>query len=276
MNYELLDKSSQQVRQRLTQAKPSLCLMLDAGWQDVLNHFKVLQRIPFSEIPALSSATQSIPMGELVLAELNGNQVLVFKGRRHYYEGNGWSSVAFPVYLCRQMGLKSLVLSDSAGGIGSEFKPGEIMLVRDHINCMGSNPLFGPYNDFWGSPFPEMSRVYDSNLRKLLKKAATLSAISVPEGVLCAFSGPSYETPAEVAMAESFGADAVAMSVVPEAILAHACGLKVAAFCCISNFASGLGPIPFSHHSVFATVDETLPKITLLLEHFVELVAKET
>lgn len=249
--------------------------MVDETWQEVVSGFEIHQRVQFKEVPALALSASLSPSGEVLIGELFGVQTLIFLGRRHYYEGQGWTPIAFPIYLSRLLNVQNLLLTDSAGGIGSEFKPGEIMAVRDHINYMGSNPLFGAYNDFWGQRFPEMNRVYDSTLRKLLRKAAANLGFNMQEGVLCAFSGPSYETPSEVSMAEAFGADAVAMSMVPEAILGHACGLKVAALCCISNFASGLGPIPFSHHSVFATIDDTLPKIKALLENFMQVLSEK-
>lgn len=245
--------------------------MLDESWHELISEFTIHQRIPFAEVPVLAGPHYTTGRAEILGGELFGVPTLIFMGRPHFYEGRGWTPVAFPVYLSKLLKVQNLLITDSAGGIGSEFKPGEIMAVRDHINFMGSNPLFGPYNDFWGQRYPEMNKIYDNQLRKLLKKAASNIGFTMQEGVLCAFSGPNYETPSEVSMAESFGADAVAMSIVPEAILGNACGIKVAGLCCISNFASGLGPIPFSHHSVFATIDDTLPKIKVLLENFVKL-----
>lgn len=178
--------------------------------------------------------------------------------------------MAFPVYLCAALGCRDLILTNAAGGLHAEYSPGDLMLIEDHINAMGVNPLIGPHIPVWGPRFPEMSAVYNPGLKSILDSAAKEAGVILRHGVYAAVSGPNYETPAEVRALRQTGADAVGMSTVPEAILGHAAGLRVAGLSCIANHAAGVRQSVLSHHDVVATIQRTLPTIGNLLQECVK------
>jgi len=208
-----------------------------------------------------------------MLATASGLQVLVFQGRRHWYEGVGWEPIALPVYVAREMGASCLVVTNASGGIRRDLEPGRLVLITDHINAMGANPLAGPHDPFWGGRFPDQTHVYDPELSKLLKEAAVHVGIPLTPGVYLATTGPTYETPAEVRAFETMGADVVGMSTVPEAILGNAAGMRVAGLSCVANMATGISETPLSHDDVVSAVQASQRKLATLFTEFFALFA---
>lgn len=275
MDISALQKAYDFVRAQLPQASPRISMILGSGWSEVAGAFSIKAALHYSEIPGLGTPGIAGHAGRLIWGELHGIQTLIFQGRRHWYEGEGWTPIALPVYLSKAMGAKAIVLSNAAGGIGSHLKPGDVMVIRDHINYSGLNPLVGRHEPFWGPRFPDMSCVYDSSLRKLIQQAGQSTGVETKEGVYCMVSGPSYETPAEIKFFKTICADAVGMSTCNEAILANASGLKVAAFSCISNFAAGISQHALSHEEVTDTLNATMPKLKALTQAIWGLLASD-
>jgi len=269
MNTATLIKAAGWIHDDFPAFHPKLALIMGSGWRDVANGFVIKHSLDYTAIPELGVTQVAGHGGQLLLAEQDGVEVLIFTGRRHWYEGAGWGPVAFPVSLSKTMGAAGLVLTNSAGGINTRFPAGTLMVLDDHINLMGVNPLVGPHHPFWGPRFPDMTRVYDPEYRAQLVQAGHRAGLALEHGVYLAVSGPSYETPAEIAMFRGMGADAVGMSTVPEAILAHAAGMRVAALSCITNAAAGMGTA-LTHEDVLARSKAAIPGFTRLLQEFVK------
>ncbi len=268
MNMPLLISASETVRNAWPNAHPKLSMIMGSGWRDVANGFTIKQSIDYKNIPALGSPNVEGHSGQILLANHAGKELLIFAGRRHLYEGVPVESLACPIHLSKTLGASSIILTNSAGGINPSFTPGSIMILNDHINLMGTNPLIGPHAPFWGPRFPDMSRIYDSDHRDLLIRSAQETGIAVSQGVYLAVSGPSYETPAEITAYRKLGADAIGMSTVPEAILAHAAGLRVAGISCITNSAAGISE-SLTHEEVLSHAKSSIPALTRLLQIFI-------
>lgn len=250
----------------LTASKAIIC---GSGWSGVTEKLTVLNSLSFQEIPGLGAPGVAGHSGELALCEEAGQEVLIFKGRRHFYEGEGWTPIAIPVYLCLKAGVKELLLSNSAGAINPAFAVGDLMMITDHINLMGDNPLVGPHQSVWGPRFPDLSYIYADSGQEKLRSAAHQAGVSLKKGVYVATRGPVYETPAEVRAWKTLGGDAVGMSTVPEAILAHAGGISVSGISCMTNFAAGISPNPLSHEEVTGTTARTMPLMQSLLKAWI-------
>jgi inosine/guanosine/xanthosine phosphorylase family protein len=250
--------------------RPTLALVLGSGFSSVLSKCTVVYEVPFSAIPGFPRLSVSGHSGKLCLSFLSKTPIIVLSGRAHYYEGHPMEAVTFSIRVLAAMGIKSVLLTNAAGGISSKFKRGDFMFFTDHINFMGVNPLRG-----WSSNelprFVDLTDTYDAELAKLLKKAADKAKARVFPGVYLAVSGPSYETRAEIRAYEKLGADAVGMSTVPEAIIARQCGLRVAALSCITNLAAGRSKEKLSHKEVLETGEAAKPVACRLLEHFAHL-----
>lgn len=186
-------------------------------------------------------------------------------GRLHYYEGHSLADVVFPMRVLKAMGVETVVLTNAAGAVNMSFQPGDLMLVVDHINLTGANPLFGPNDEALGPRFPDMSRAYDPELLELARQAALEAGVTPRQGVYCWMTGPSFETPAEIRMARVLGADAVGMSTVPEVICARHMGMRVAAASCMTNMAAGVLDQPLSHQEVLDTMARVRPAFTRFL-----------
>jgi len=275
MNTKIIAESAKIVASRFKGCRPVCGLILGSGWTHVVDAFSIRKRISYSCLPALGKTTVAGHDGVLLWAELAGIETLIFQGRRHWYEGAGWEPAALPVYILKKLGAKILVLTNSAGGIRSDLKRGALMLIKDHINAMGVNPLCGKHDDFWGARFADQTSVYDRKLRLLMKESARKHKISLKEGVYLAVSGPTYETPAEITAFKRLGADAVGMSTVPEAMLANAAGLKTVGLSFISNAAAGLGASALDHDEVRHRGQREKEGILVLLREFWEAMAKD-
>jgi purine-nucleoside phosphorylase len=225
--------------------------------------------LAFAELPGFPPATIKGHKGRLVFGRLGGVPVLALQGRLHMYEGHDAATVAFPARVLGVLGARALVVTNAAGGINPSFAPGELMRITDHIDLTGRNPLIGPNEDLLGPRFPDLSRAYDLRLAEALEEAARASSQKLRAGVYLQMSGPSYETPAEVRMALSLGADAVGMSTVPEVIAAAHMGLPVCGISCITNLAAGLSPHALSHEEVVEVARSVEGRFLDLLRAFV-------
>lgn len=266
-------KSTATILRKQTALRPTLALVLGSGFQHALTHFKMELEIPYGQLPGFLSVGVSGHAGRLVIGHFGKTPVLVLKGRTHFYEGHEMERVTFPIRVLGEFGIRSLLLTNAAGGINRKFKAGDFMALQDHINFMGTNPLRGP--SVFGLPrFVDMTRVYDPKLNEILKKAAKLAKLRLHSGVYLATQGPSYETPAEIRAFGRLGADAVGMSTVPEAIVARQCGLSVAAISCITNLAAGRSSGELSHLEVLAIAEQKKGVVAQFLKSFCDLYAK--
>jgi purine-nucleoside phosphorylase len=204
--------------------------------------------------------------GRLVIGNIGKRRVAALAGRAHFYEGHNLSTVAFAVRVMGRLGVKQLILTNAAGGINTGFAQGALMIIDDHINLLGSNPLIGANDDRLGARFPDMSEVYSSRLRRIADDAAAAAGVPVTHGIYVATHGPSYETPAEIRFFRTIGADAVGMSTVPEAIAARHMGLEVLGISCITNMAAGVLPGPLNHDEVMETARRVRGSFIALLE----------
>ncbi len=276
MNLDLLEKSAEAVALRWPKARPVGGMILGSGWGGAVEACETIDSMSYAEIPGLGEPGVVGHAGRLVWARCAAGELLIFQGRRHFYEGLGWTPVATPVYVLKSAGVRMLLLTNAAGGIAEGFRPGDLMIVRDHINLMGGNPLVGPHHDVWGPRFPDVTRVYGPRLRRALHAAARTAGLSVLEGVYMAVSGPAYETPSEVRAYARLGADAVGMSTVPEAVLAHAAGLEVAGLTCITNAAAGLGGSDLTHAEVTTVAQDAMANVRALVAEFWKEAAEPT
>ena len=268
-----LQETLSAVRTAMGSPSPLLSLVLGSGWSDAAEFLTPTRSLPYSRIPHFGQPSVPGHNGRLALSSFANCDFLVFHGRRHWYEGDGWDPVALPVRISREFEVPALLLTNAAGGIRDDLEPGALMVVNDHINAMGVNPLVGAALRESGPCFADMSRVYDPLLRGLLDRSAERSRVRLRHGVYAAVSGPSYETPAEVRALQRLGADAVGMSTVPEAVFACALGLRVAALSCIANRASSADRPPLSHEDVLQAGRSAVPSMRLVLREFLTLVA---
>jgi len=229
---------------------PSIGLILGSGLGFIADHFEDATVIPYEEIPHFPRSTIVGHEGSLVIGTFEGQRCVCMKGRVHYYEGYPMSSLAFPIYVLRALGVETLLVTNAAGGVNPDFKVGDLMLIEDHLNFLGDNPLRGPNLESFGPRFPDMTFAYADDIRALWREVAREQGTTLREGVYAAMLGPSYETPAEIRMLHRIGADAVGMSTVPEVIVSAQCGVKVTALSVITNQAAGLSGQPLSHDEV--------------------------
>ena len=245
---------------------PAVGLVLGSGLGAFAERLKNRLAIPYEEIPHFPVPSGVVGhAGELVLGDVDSTPVAVLSGRVHFYEGRPMTDVVFPARALARLGVGAVVLTNAAGGVRRTFKPGDLMLLTDHINAFGTNPLIGPNEDSLGARFPDMSRVYDPGLRKLAKDTARSLRIPLREGVYLGNSGPSYETPAEIRAYRTIGADAVGMSTVPEAIALSHTGVRVLGISTITNMAAGILPKPLDHSEVLATTKKVGDRFVRLL-----------
>lgn len=249
---------------------PEIGLILGSGLGVLADEIEEPVKIPYQEIPGFPVSTVEGHAGQLVFGTLKGKTVVAMQGRFHFYEGYTLDKVTFPVRVMKALGVQNLIVTNAAGGINEEFKAGDLMIITDHINNMGTNPLIGPNESALGVRFPDMSEAYDKNLRQLAKEVATDLNINVQEGVYVANTGPCYETPAEVRMLRVLGGDAVGMSTVPEVIVAKHSGLKVLGISCISNMAAGILDQPLTHDEVIETTEMVKANFLSLVKTIVE------
>jgi purine-nucleoside phosphorylase len=254
--------------------KPVLGLILGSGLGAYAESFQGRTVIPYQNLPHFPCSTVAGHSGTLVIGNVEGVLVVVLQGRVHLYEGYSIAQVSFATRVLGLLGIQQLVVTNAAGGINTDFRPGDLMLITDHINLMGCNPLAGPNLDELGPRFPDMSEAYDSAMRAIALEAARQRRIVLRQGVYIGLQGPSYETPAEIRMCRHLGADAVGMSTVPEAIVANHMGIGVLGISCITNMAAGILPQRLTHKEVIETTERVGEKFHSLLQGIIPLLAK--
>ncbi len=241
-------------------------LVLGSGLGDYADSLENKQIIDYKDIPGFPVSSVEGHASRFVIGERFGKRVIAMQGRFHTYEGYSHQEVVIPVRVMKKLGVETLVLTNAAGGINTSFKQGALMAISDHINYSGSNPLIGPNLHEFGPRFPDASECYNKALRKALIEKAKKAGIELHEGVYIMFSGPSYETPAEIRMARVMGADAVGMSTVPEALAAAHCGMKTVGISCITNMAAGILDAPLVHTEVMETANRVKATFIKLLD----------
>ena len=269
MEMEFFDAAAGYLPDFCFERPPDVGVVLGSGWGDSLKMDKVLLRVPYSEIPGLGASTVRGHAGEFALYERGGRRVAAWCGRRHYYEGEGWEPVVMPVEILRRMGCQKVLLTNASGGINPALRPGDFVVIRDHVNLVGDNPLVGRHREEWGERFPDMTEVYNRHLAELLHACANRLELRVMDGVYAYTSGPCYETPAEIQAYKAQGADVVGMSTVPEAVFAKACGMKVAGLSLVTNLAAGISRRPLSHDEVMSAGAAAKPFMSAFVDDFV-------
>lgn len=265
MTFEQIAGAADALKQRLG-PMPDTAVVLGSGLGDFADGLAMATVVPYGEIPHWPVSTVVGHAGRLVRGTAAGRPVLALAGRSHFYEGHPMSVVTFATRVLGVLGVKHLIVTNAAGGINRRFSSGALMVIDDHINMMGSNPLIGANDDRFGARFPDMSGVYSARLRALADEAAAAMGLGLEHGVYVGVHGPSYETPAEIRAFRTLGADAVGMSTVPEAIVARHMGMEVLGVSCITNMAAGVLPQPLVHDEVMETARRVRGGFIALLE----------
>ncbi len=235
--------------------RPEIGLILGSGLGVLADSLEEAVTVNYSDIPHFPVSTVEGHAGELLLGKIGGRPVLLMKGRFHMYEGYQGETVTFPIRVMKKLGITGLLVTNAAGGVNTSYDPGDLMLISDHLNMTGTNPLIGPNHKELGVRFPDMSEGYSNRLRAIAKDIAASQGLKLQEGVYAGLLGPSYETPAEIRMLRVLGADAVGMSTVSEVVIARHSGIEVLGISCISNMAAGILDQPLSHDEVMETTD---------------------
>ncbi|KAB8138389.1 purine-nucleoside phosphorylase [Gracilibacillus oryzae] len=269
MNLNQINESAQYIKQKIS-SMPEIGLILGSGLGVLADELVDTTVIDYGEIPHFPVSTVEGHHGRLVFGKLENVNVVVMQGRFHFYEGYSLEQVTFPVRVFQLLGMKQLIVTNAAGGINENFSAGDLMIITDHINNLGTNPLIGSNEITLGVRFPDMSQAYDKELIAIAKKSAAKLGIQTKEGVYVANTGPSYETPAEVRMLRTLGGDAVGMSTVPEVIIANHAKMRVLGISCISNMAAGILDQPLSHQEVIETTEQVKEDFIRLVRQIIQ------
>ncbi|ETI69840.1 purine-nucleoside phosphorylase [Neobacillus vireti] len=273
MNTEKIQNAAGFLKEKYANT-PKIGLILGSGLGVLADEIENPVKIPYNEIPDFPISTVEGHAGQLVFGVLNGVEVVAMQGRFHFYEGYSMDKVTFPVRVMKELGVDMLIVTNAAGGVNESFEPGDLMLITDHINNMGTNPLIGPNDSRHGVRFPDMSEAYTKDLRAAARESAARLNINVKEGVYFGNPGPVYETPAEIRMIRGMGGDAVGMSTVPEVIVARHSGMKVLGISCISNMAAGILDQPLTHDEVIETTEKVKADFLSYVKEIVKDIAK--
>jgi purine-nucleoside phosphorylase len=263
-------KESAKFIQSKTDLSPTIGLILGSGLGVLADEIENPVKINYSDIPNFPVSTVEGHAGCLVIGTLEGKKVVAMQGRFHYYEGYSQREITFPVRVMKALGVNTIVVTNAAGGSNVEFNPGDLMVIKDHINLSGSNPLMGANDERFGPRFPDMSKAYTPKYIQLVKECAKELNIKIQEGVYAFFSGPTYETPSEVKMAQILGADAVGMSTAPEVIVASHSKMDVVGISCITNMAAGILDQPLDHEEVIETTQKVKSEFLSLVKNVVK------
>jgi purine-nucleoside phosphorylase len=245
-------------------------IVLGSGLGDFAGRLGEATTLPYGQIPNWPAAAVIGHAGKLVVGTLKGRRIAVLAGRAHYYEGHDLRTVTFPIRVMGMLDVRRLVLTNAAGGVNAGFAPGTLMVIDDHINLLGANPLLGPNDERFGVRFPDMTEVYSRHFREVADTASMATGVRIAHGIYAALAGPSYETPAEIRYLRMIGADAVGMSTVPEAIVARHMGIDVLGISCITNPAAGVLPEPLNHDEVMEVARRVRGDFATLLEGILE------
>jgi purine-nucleoside phosphorylase len=254
--------------------RPRLAVILGSGLGEFAGTISEREAIPFSAVPHFPLSSVAGHSGNVVLGKVGGEWVLCLQGRVHYYEGHDMQAVTFPMRVLGRLGIRRLIVTNAAGGINPRFRPGDLMLIRDHISLFCPNPLIGPNEASLGPRFPDMSSAYSESLRQLARGCARRLKFALKEGVYASVTGPSYESPAEIAMLKRLGADAVGMSTVPEVIVARHMGIECLGISNIANAAAGISKQPLSHAEVLEAGERVKPRLMALIRAVCEKILK--
>jgi purine-nucleoside phosphorylase len=258
-----------------TKLRPKIALVLGSGLGALADDLTNAIRIPYEKIPGFRSSTAVGHAGRLVIGKADGIAVAAMQGRVHFYEGYSAQEVTFPMRVFGRLGVRAAILTNAAGGINLAFNQGALVVIRDHINLQGTNPLIGPNDERFGLRFPDMTEAYAKPYREITLAEAKRSGIEVHEGVYAALSGPSYETPAEIRYLRTIGADLVGMSTVPEVIVARHMGIRVLGISCVTNMAAGILDRPLVHTEVLATTQRVKAQFIALLRAIIPRIASD-
>lgn len=246
---------------------PHTALICGSGWANATQSLKIIDDIPYQDIECLSQTTVEGHASNLLLVETKHEYAIIFKGRRHFYEGVGWDIIRTPVILSKELGCDNIVLTNAAGGISEFLDIGDIMIIEDHINFMAGNPLIGEISHPLIPRFPDQTEIYSKELIKLTEKIGLTNQTNLKKGIYLGLTGPAFETPAEIRGFKTLGADAVGMSTIPEAMVANALGMDVVAFSCISNEAAGISEGKLSHEEVAENTFASIPIMQSLISN---------
>lgn len=266
--YDKVEKCYEVLRSK-TDFVPKVGIILGSGLGDFANQIRVESEVPYNEIAGFPVSTVAGHAGKFIFGYLGDVPVMCMKGRVHYYEGYAMTDVVLPIRLMYMMGVRNLLLTNAAGGIGDGFKAGDLMMITDQIACFVPNPLIGPNDEKYGPRFPDMSAIYNRDLQDVIRSAAAKHNVPIKEGVYVQLTGPSYESPAEIRMLKALGAGAVGMSTTVEAIVANHLGMKICGISCISNLAAGLSDTPLSHKEVQEAADKAAPLFQKLVKEII-------
>jgi purine-nucleoside phosphorylase len=266
--YERVEHAARTIRARLSE-EPRVALVLGSGLGAFADDIDDPVIIPYEEIPGFARPTVEGHAGRMVIGKIEGVSVAVMQGRFHYYEGYAFDEVVFPIRTLALLGVKSLILTNAAGGINVAFDQGSLMVISDHLNLLGVNPLRGAHDKRFGARFPDMTEVYSHDYQEIAVEEAHAIGLELRRGIYAALSGPSYETPAEIRMLRILGADAVGMSTVPEAIVAQQMGVKILGISCITNMAAGVIGEPINHQEVVETGERVRETFKALLRRII-------
>ena len=272
MNTEKIQNALGFLKQKYANT-PRIGLILGSGLGVLADEIGNPVKIPYNEIPDFPISTVEGHAGQLVFGLLSGVEVVAMQGRFHFYEGYSMEKVTFPVRVMKELGVDMLIVTNAAGGVNESFSAGDLMIISDHINNMGTNPLIGPNDSKLGVRFPDMSEAYTKELRAVAREIADRLNINVKEGIYFGNPGPVYETPAEIRMVRALGGDAVGMSTVPEVIVARHSGMKVLGISCISNMAAGILDQPLTHDEVIETTERVKADFLQYIKEIVKTIA---
>src|ERR1044072_6673520 len=266
--YDRAERAAQQIRSR-TKMTPSIAVVLGSGLGAFADELADSTAVAYKEIPGFAQATVEGHAGKLVIGKAGDVPIAAMQGRFHFYEGYSLDDVTFPIRVLKLLGVQTLILTNAAGSLNTEVTPGSLMVISDHINLMGANPLIGPNDNRFGPRFPDLTSTYDPDLQNLVIEEAKAIDIDMRRGVYAALSGPSYETPAEIHMVRTLGADAVGMSTVPEAIVARHMEMSLIGISCITNLAAGVSNRPIDHSQVMEIGKRVRAEFTELLRRVI-------
>lgn len=247
--------------------RPEIGIILGSGLGEIAEEIENSEIYNYVDIPNFPVPTVQGHKGRLIIGRFNGRTVLAMQGRFHHYEGYSMQQVTFPIRVMSLLGINKLIITNASGAVNLDYKPGQLMLIKDHINLSFSNPLIGKNMDSFGPRFPDMSNAYDRELRERIKEIAKKNNIELQEGIYVCMSGPNYETPAEIKMIRTIGGDAVGMSTVPEVIVANHCNMKVIGISCMTNMAAGISDRPLDHREVIEISGNVSHKLKKLLKN---------
>ena len=266
--YERAEHAARIIRSRTTET-PRIAVILGSGLGAFADDFENAVSIPYEDITGFPRSTAEGHAGRLVVGKIDQVPLMAMQGRVHFYEGYSLEQVTFPIRVFKLLGIKTLILTNASGGVNVQFSQGALMIISDHLNLLGDNPLRGPNDTRFGPRFPDMTAVYSPELQEIVIEEAKALNVEVRRGIYAALAGPSYETPAEIHLMRTLGADAVGLSTVPEAIVARHMDLEVLGISCITNMAAGLSDEPINHDDVMATGDRVRETFTQLLRKVV-------